>query len=1766
MSGNRIFKALGATIVLLVITVALVSPKFLDYFKGALVLFLEGEPNITYDHEDLDEPSEFENVTPDYVTALEDAGIDISSVDMMDTNLTIYKAKKPIEIPVNAPYKLSVEASNFDAGSNIIEVAAALMDSSLITPETITGQCEDELLSRIPTACEGDLISIASGIDLLRFFNLKNNPLKNTYDILLPPLGIELNANVGGAATTGGTNSLTQQTKDFTKNYEIGQEQNLENQPAKSNTLGDAGTNSLTSGNAATSVGIGFENNISLNPDDFVNGGTDVGFLQENFGINTDGSIPRALVVVSTNTPVSNYMLDKANLVYPSFSSKVDGFYTDDESDKSIQIGGEQYEIVLGEQMELGFMTNLDSVDTIVQPISKTTKAFSNNIDSTTVIVAGDKAGKAVERTLTANENGEVSISWDGECNYNAEGDLSDLVEECDYGLYNYLYIRFLDEEDNDFARYLVPLKFVNSEGSELVNIESPIPNTEFYETSEDIYRGQLVVFNNENKRFDFVSSDNIAQYKVQTIWSDSAIFDGVTIDETGEIDFEATTLNSHIKYSELKTTDLTTDTKEFSYEFKHECNYKYSFKDEVTTEIDPIEKDCEQTGKNALLFSTIDDEGKATSFIISLEFEEPSLSTLSTKDSIFGTLQRMYGKIIKSLMTNSLNSGKLEVIVQIIPVEFVEGEPLPDEVVVSGEDLETSDDLFEYIKAKTYFDDRVEVQDLKFEPGYESTVGQGFGGLFDYMTEECAKTNPNVADASMCQDLQSGMARDDAIRMGKSILDSIDIPYQIFRLHSDQEVLKVYRDQINELSFKTNDGYREYYAFVIGDEFENLVGIGTNIIIEFFGRFNFDFKVLLNFVHNFGFAGFGFTDVDMNPGHIMLQDGVANNLPDSFNSFLDFSTFNDKTSGGTLIIVALDQQLINPYKSPTENFQGATQGATDTPLKTNFFTGTGINYDSPYFNNMTVIDEDTVYINFINIPNSTDEKTFELRIIDDADTVISDTVEVTPDFVAELSGSGSPKNTFLDLADENVFVPGVSYTLQLLENSIPIREINFYGYNSLLNAIDTVTVDRDEIVLRLNSGLYIGSERSIQYRYAFDDGEMSEITDLMHGSQTQYIDLVDTLTTGDHTFKVEYCDFWMGCYLEDGDFVGAKTFQKTFNYIEPVVIAPRFYVVPLEFVDPEVIEESFYAQLDQPILTNTTASRDDEKAIITDDAIEIMNGDPIDFLVSSNAKNLNYTLNIHARSKDQSTQDLLDNYSKISEGETLKRGADVISDSEVETIDNNVSFTWDGNCNYNFSAIGLASGGFSGGLTETIERECDESLNHFIEIIIEDSANPGENVVSYFFPIKFVGGKTEPTVECSLTGDTAGPYNPVNTALRLTAFTKLDGEILDEDIYAYSLGIYQGETQVHSFDLTKGEFDDLWYHTEGNVNNYTDAQSGVFDAFLDAGDYQARYDVGVAHALVSGDPSVCGGELTYDFTVGEPTLPDEEPELVCPDTEFPTLGADDDYDTYSDAYDTALAEFTDAIPDTLECNPPEKADEPRAASGGGGPRASAPSTSNSNGFCASGVFSDIEKDDPMYPAVEFATTIGFTGKPDAKCSPKKRIDLYGKFNRVEYAKISSLLVAQFQKINIDLTAIKWVPEDGKLFSDTNFAASDQAWQANHIKRATQIGTFRGYLGEKDAKTGLAPFKAANEISYAEFIKVSFIALGLGDANEFNKKQEPWYGSVMEAAKDAGLPSYEQFKYAPTKTLTRGDAISILYEIKQKGLWPSRVKAVSFSD
>jgi hypothetical protein len=149
--------------------------------------------------------------------------------------------------------------------------------------------------------------------------------------------------------------------------------------------------------------------------------------------------------------------------------------------------------------------------------------------------------------------------------------------------------------------------------------------------------------------------------------------------------------------------------------------------------------------------------EGSITDFFVRVEFSEQGDGLLNPKESFGALMQKTLGRVARSLSENTLANKDFEVIIQIIPVNFVE-QTLPDEVVVSGEGLETVDDFFESIQAKTYFEDRIEVQDLKFEPGYEPTIGQGYIGFHDYVVNECIDGEIDLDVVNYCSDVDNGL------------------------------------------------------------------------------------------------------------------------------------------------------------------------------------------------------------------------------------------------------------------------------------------------------------------------------------------------------------------------------------------------------------------------------------------------------------------------------------------------------------------------------------------------------------------------------------------------------------------------------------------------------------------------------------------------------------------------------------------------------------------------------------------------------------------------------------------------------------------------------------------------------------------------------------------------------------------------------------------------------------------------------------------------
>jgi hypothetical protein len=445
MSGKKLFKALGATVVLLVVVVALANPKFLNYFKGALILFLEGDPNITFEHEELDEESEFTNVTPEYVTALDEAGIEIPEGGF-DGNVTILKANDAIDVPANAPYKLGVAATEFDRGSDIIEVAAALVDSRIISPNMITGGCEDTPVRNVPSECTNDLLSIASGIDLLRYFSLRNSEGQDRYDILLPPLGINL---ASGQKSLVSSSSVKEGTGDS----------GVAKALSTSELTGDdsAWTGSQTSALTAA-TGIGFEQGVSLDPNDFASGGANVGFFTDNFGVNPDASVPRSLLVVSTNAPFTSKLMEGVKIASPLFSYDVEGF-TEYDDYPNLKFGYDDLKITKGEDTEFSFVTNLESIGFKLTPVSKELEIS----DPTSLeITDGDIFGEPIKKNIVADEDGLVTLVWDGTCNYEID---DKVVQACDLEKHNYVYLDLIDEDEEVFRTYVLKIEFATENG-----------------------------------------------------------------------------------------------------------------------------------------------------------------------------------------------------------------------------------------------------------------------------------------------------------------------------------------------------------------------------------------------------------------------------------------------------------------------------------------------------------------------------------------------------------------------------------------------------------------------------------------------------------------------------------------------------------------------------------------------------------------------------------------------------------------------------------------------------------------------------------------------------------------------------------------------------------------------------------------------------------------------------------------------------------------------------------------------------------------------------------------------------------------------------------------------------------------------------------------------------------------------------------------------------------------------------------------------------
>ena len=209
-------------------------------------------------------------------------------------------------------------------------------------------------------------------------------------------------------------------------------------------------------------------------------------------------------------------------------------------------------------------------------------------------------------------------------------------------------------------------------------------------------------------------------------------------------------------------------------------------------------------------------------------------------------------------------------------------------------------------------------------------------------------------------------------------------------------------------------------------------------------------------------------------------------------------------------------------------------------------------------------------------------------------------------------------------------------------------------------------------------------------------------------------------------------------------------------------------------------------------------------------------------------------------------------------------------------------------------------------------------------------------------------------------------------------------------------------------------------------------------------------------------------------------------------------------------------------------------------------------SSRGSSGSCTIGskYYADVKETDPNYPAVEFVTEEEIlSGKPnpDKSCN-KNIIDLKTTITRIEYAKIATILAAKFDSNAAKITAQTWQTTDGNLgFKDLNFTGNNNEWMRNYVKHGYLMGLFTGYVD--------STFRPTNTISFSEFMKVTLPATKNATVAEFKiqeyvKADQPWYVGVMQKVKALGLT-----EYSPTKALTRGDTIRILYELNQKGFY-----------
>lgn len=226
--------------------------------------------------------------------------------------------------------------------------------------------------------------------------------------------------------------------------------------------------------------------------------------------------------------------------------------------------------------------------------------------------------------------------------------------------------------------------------------------------------------------------------------------------------------------------------------------------------------------------------------------------------------------------------------------------------------------------------------------------------------------------------------------------------------------------------------------------------------------------------------------------------------------------------------------------------------------------------------------------------------------------------------------------------------------------------------------------------------------------------------------------------------------------------------------------------------------------------------------------------------------------------------------------------------------------------------------------------------------------------------------------------------------------------------------------------------------------------------------------------------------------------------------------------------------------------------------SGGSGGGSTTPRTrgsASSQGYCRPGatLVDDyiIRENDLISEAITFNYNEGiFTGKPnpERRC-PKNIIDLRSNLNRIEAAKVTTTLASKFDGSVSRLAQDPWVPADRSFgYRDLDLTAPENLWMRDIVKLAFRTKLFTGY--------GDSTFRAANTISYAEFMKVILLATNNASLDDYRIQQfsangQPWYTGVMTIAKD----KFKLSTLDPNRPLTRGDAIVIIYELETKGLY-----------